>query len=150
MKFFKIFKIKTVFLSAALIVLSGLFAVLFFCSEAGGENAATKSQRISFLKSLGVSADEKSETLKAVTVPTEFHSVYKRYNELQKKAGYDLFEYKGAKATLYTYTVQGGEIGYCANLLVYKNRIIGGDISSASLDGEMLPLKKEEIKRCLK
>ena len=107
-------------------------------------NAKTNEQRVSFIKSLGLEPDDSNAQSKTVTVPISFSAVYKNYNALQNQAGYDLKAYKGLSVTVYTYPV--GRISadnndeYYVNLMVYKNRVIGGDISSRNFYGEMLPL----------
>ena len=125
----------------AVIIVSGRF----YAAANPQINAKTNAQRVSFIKSLGFVPDENSAESKTVTVPAVFSAVYENYNLLQKEAGYDLSAYRGAKITLYTYPV--GKIrkdcndDYYINLMVYKGRVIGGDISSRNIDGEMLPLK---------
>ena len=64
---------------------------------------------------------------------------------MQKSAGYDLSLYKGCQVTIYTYQinpVQNSAGESVVNLMVYNNKIIGGDISSTALGGYMLPLKQ--------
>ena len=125
----------------AVIIVSGRF----YAAANPQINAKTNAQRVSFIKSLGLVPDENGAESKTVTVPAVFSAVYENYNLLQKEAGYDLSAYRGAKITLYTYPV--GKIrkdcndDYYINLMVYKGRVIGGDISSRNIDGEMLPLK---------
>lgn len=79
-----------------------------------------------------------------VVIPAVFDKVYKKYNEIQKKAGYDLTKYRGKKVVRYTYSITNypGDIpDVRANLLFYNGQIIGGDIMSVKLDGFMEPLK---------
>jgi hypothetical protein len=62
----------------------------------------------------------------------------KTYNEVQKQQGLDLEKYKGKDVIRYTYEITNypGEEGkVLANLIVYKNRVIGGDICSADVNG---------------
>lgn len=77
----------------------------------------------------------------SITIPDEFGKVYKRYNELLRTGGYDLSLYKGKKCTRYTYLIPS--LNARANILVYNNEIIGGDISGITLDGIMIPIEKE-------
>lgn len=109
-------------------------------------NAKTNAQRVSFIKSLGLLPDDNNCENKSVVIPDDFSDVYENYNEVQKSAGYDLSAYKGAKVTVYTYPVgrikQDNTDEYYVNLMVYKGRVIGGDISSRNFYGEMLPLMK--------
>ena len=75
------------------------------------------------------------------TVPQKFSAVYKRYNNLLKEGGYDLSDYKGKKCQRYTYLIPSHNAR--ANIIVHNGEIIGGDISSVTIDGIMLPIKKE-------
>lgn len=82
------------------------------------------------------------ETEKAeIVLPETFGAVYERYNALQKAGGYDLTDYRGKSCTRYTYEIPSKNAR--ANILVYNGKIIGGDISSITLDGIMIPIKKE-------
>lgn len=73
-----------------------------------------------------------------ITIPTEFNAVYERYNNLLKEGGYDLTPYKGKKCKRYTYLIPSQNAR--ANILVYNGKIIGGDVSSITIDGIMLPI----------
>ena len=68
----------------------------------------------------------------------EFDKVFAAYNELQKGEGLDLARYKGKKVMRYTYKITNYE-GYSdpvyANLLIYKNKVVGGDVCSADPNG---------------
>lgn len=75
------------------------------------------------------------------TVPEKFTPVYERYNNLLKEGGYDLSDYKGKKCKRYTYLVPSKNAR--ANIIVHDGKIIGGDISSITIDGMMIPIKKE-------
>ena len=75
---------------------------------------------------------------KTVTIPEEFDKVFAAYNEMQKEQGLNLLRYKGKDVTRYTFTVTnyaGYEGTVYANVLVYRNRVIGGDICSADASG---------------
>ena len=69
----------------------------------------------------------------------EFDEVFSRYNQIQQQAGMDLKPYCGKRVKLWTYRVLNipSQSEVRANLMVYKNKIIGGDISSTALDGFM-------------
>lgn len=127
-------------LTLMVIIVSGQF----YAAENTVINAKTNAQRVYFIKSLGLLPDENNVESKSIVIPTVFSEVYNNYNLIQRKAGYDLSAYKGAKVTVYTYPV--GKIvsynndEYYVNLMVYKGRVIGGDVSSRSFYGEMLPL----------
>ncbi len=96
------------------------------------------SERINFLKQFGWEVDKEPLSENAVTVPSTFDTVFSGYNELQKKQGLDLSKYKRKEVTRYTYLVtnyEGYEGKVFANLIVYRGRVIGGDICTESSDG---------------
>lgn len=102
------------------------------------ERIRSNEDRIAFLAQFGweVSAEPTEST--TVTVPREFDKVFAAYNELQRTQGLDLTGYGGRTVERYTYTVtnyQGYEGTVLANLLVYRGRVIGGDICSAEQSG---------------
>lgn len=110
------------------------------------DNAKTNSDRLIFIKNLGYNVTNNDPTTKTVNIPEKFYSVYENYNALQQSANYDLSLYKGCEVTIYTYTINPppNYTGECVvNLIAYKNRIIGGDVSATALGGFMLPLKKQ-------
>lgn len=102
-------------------------------------NAAVNDERVDFIVSLGVEVDSENYTVKSVVIPQQFNDVYIQYNNLQKQAGYDLEKYVGKTVTQYTYYFKDSDTKR-VNLLVYKQKIIGGDISSVRLDGQMTAL----------
>ena len=107
---------------------------------------STDDQRVAFLTSLGYEVDAKNPSVKEVLIPDEFDDVFRQYNAIQSQAGMDLQPYHGKRVKLWTYKVLNiedqGEV--VANLYVYKDKIIGGDISSTALDGFMHGLTKYE------
>ena len=83
---------------------------------------------------------------KAVTIPKEFNEVYEKYNKLQKQQGFDLEDYKGKTAEVYTYAVKNygnKKQEVRANLIVCEGQLVGGDVCSAELDGFMQGLRKK-------
>lgn len=142
---------------AALAVFAIVMLFVFIPSNDGGAESAAASQtirfdkmktdsdRVSFLSQYGYTVDASPLESVEVTIPDEFDKVFAAYNELQKGAGLDLGRYKGKTVTRYTYKVTNYE-GYSdpvyANLLVYKNKIIGADICSADPNGFAHGLKK--------
>ena len=91
-----------------------------------------------FLSQFGWQVDTQPVEVKTVTIPSEFDKVFTSYNEIQKRQGLDLSDYKKKKVTRYTYEVtnyEGEEGTVYANILVYRNRVIGGDVCSADVTG---------------
>ena len=98
----------------------------------------TEEDRIGFLRQFGW--EVKSEPVEAVevTIPAEFDKIFTGYNEIQRRQGLDLSDYKKKKVMRYTYEVtnyKGATETVYANILVYRNRVIGGDICSADVNG---------------
>lgn len=132
-------KSLAVILFAAVMVIVVLSRV---CSvKAQSQDGSTNAKRVEYINSLGYSVDE-TPTVKEITVPQDFSPVYERYNRIQAEAGFDLSAHRGEKAVVYGYKTADGE--KTVTLIVSDGEIIGGDICSVRIDGEMLPLLKKE------
>ncbi|MBQ8741646.1 MAG: DUF4830 domain-containing protein [Clostridia bacterium] len=131
-----------------LIILAVFICAGFICCEiyaAGNNNAnaKTNADRLIFVKNSGYTVLSNEPIVKTVNIPEFFSDVYDNYNALQQSAGYDLSLYKGCEVEIYTYKINppSGYAGECViNIIVYNDRVIGGDISSTALGGFMLPL----------
>ena len=138
-------KILTGVIAAVCVIV--LLVVLF--SKAGDSTteepvqtgqAATNEERIAFLNSFGWEVNETPTETQEVRIPEEFNDVFTRYNQLQQSQGYDLAEYAGKAVKRYVYAITnypGGSQDHYATLLVYKNKIIGGDVTSTAQGGGM-------------
>ncbi|NLY43090.1 MAG: DUF4830 domain-containing protein [Clostridiaceae bacterium] len=104
-------------------------------------NIKTNKDRVNFLKQFGWDVEEQPIEIMEVQIPQEFDEVYKNYNEIQKEVGLDLEKYKGKRVKRYTYRVlnhpSGKDVEVRANILIYKNRVIAGDIMTTAIDGFM-------------
>ena len=105
--------------------------------EKNFKNIESSEDRVAFLKQFGWEIEAEATDVSLVTIPVEFNDVYGKYNELQLKEGLDLRKYKGKTVKKYTYLVNNHNFDgvVYANILVYKNRVVGGDISSAVTGG---------------
>lgn len=109
-------------------------------SGAFGAIAKNNEQRVEYLNSLGWEVVPKPLEEQSIIIPRSFNDVYTEYNALQISQGFDLKEFGGCEATRYTYTVlnhpdsAGNAV---ADIIVYRNRIIAGDVQSTALDGFM-------------
>lgn len=112
-------------------------------SPDSGLQLNSTEKRVAYLASLGWTADPASETEQPILIPKEFGEVYEKYNALQLRQGFDLRDYRGMDATLYTYTVTNHPCGenVIAQLIVFGGEAIGGDVHSPALDGFMHGLK---------
>ena len=137
------------FISAIVLSLAVLFALIALIptydegeSREVSDISYTKiyenSDRIEFISQFGWEvAEEPLETVD-VTVPETFDNIYVGYNEMQKEQGLNLAKYKGKTVTRYTYKVTNYpdyEGTVYLSLLVYKNKVVGGDVCSADVNG---------------
>ena len=79
-----------------------------------------------------------------VRIPEAASDVYERYNALQKSQGYDLTQYAGKTVMRYVYKINnypGATDPVYATLLVYKNQIIGGDVTNTAAKGTVSGFK---------
>lgn len=97
----------------------------------------TNEDRIRFLSQFGWEVDAQPIEEKEVVIPAEFDKIFAGYNQIQRAQGLDLGKYKKKKLMRYTYNVTNydGEGTVYANLLVYRNRVVGGDICSSDAGG---------------
>ena len=131
-----------------LALLISFFVLLDFLSANAKVSAniyTDNVSRVEFIKSLGLDPKEEVFSEKEIVIPKKFSDVFLNYNEIQKSAGYDLEDYSGFSAKVYTYFLPNfrNETAY-VNLIIVDGKIVGGDISSAELNGFMLPLWKLE------
>ena len=101
--------------------------------------------RVQFLAGLGWEVSTSPTESGQVRIPREQSQVYQRYNALQKASGYDLSPYAGKAVMRYVYQINNypnaTEPVY-ATLLVYKNQIIGGDITDTAAKGSIQGLQQ--------
>ncbi len=145
---------------AVLAVIAALFLGIVlsgdavFASSSSGEvdftGIKTEEDRIAFIGKFGFTINPSSIETVDFVMPENFDRVMLGYNEIQKSQGLDLSKYAKKKVTRYTYSVTNykeedgspSEDEVLINLLVYRNRIIGCDISSANPEGFVKPLVK--------
>ena len=130
----------------------GVILTLILLLGRGGEDTPTvatvsdNDSRVKFLTELGWEVSTSPVETNQVRLPKEQTEVYSRYNALQKSQGYDLSQYAGKTVMRYVYKVNNfpnaTEPVY-ATLLVYKNQIIGGDITDTAAKGVMQGLTKQ-------
>ena len=102
------------------------------------DGVKTNDDRVAFLSQFGWTVKGEPVESTEVIIPAEFDKVFTGYNEIQRRQGLDLSKYKKKKVMRYTYEVtnyEGAEGTVYANIIVYRNRVIGGDICSADVTG---------------
>ncbi len=147
--FFNIVKInrRLCRISAILLLLAAVIVYDAVAASTAAKKDAIESgtrNRISYIGNYGWEISAESEQKKSVTVPPEFDNVYTEYNALQKKQGFDLEPFKGKTVEQYTYEVKNypnEPENVFLHILVYKGKVIGGDVCSLKLDGFMVGIK---------
>ncbi len=92
------------------------------------------------LRSLGYEVTTPPAESLSVTLPAQDDPVFSEYNILQKEGGFDLTPYAGKKVRRVTFFILREGEPFRANLLFWEDTLIGGDISTVNLNGEMYPL----------
>ena len=143
-----------VLLIAVLVTIGGIYLVRHDAKPVSAQTgydlrAGSEEERAQFFRQFSVEIDPESKTVKEVVIPQPLDDVYQPYNELQLTQGFDLMPYGGKRVKCYSYAVlnaqpKNGDDGQVrATILVYKGKVIGGDIASTSFKGSMEPLTRE-------
>ena len=102
----------------------------------------SEEERIAFLRQFEIEVVPDSVNEESFTMAQSLDRVLLGYNEMQKKQGLDLSKYTRKRVTRYTYKVTNspaeGEV--YVNILIYRGRVIAGDVASADPDGFVIPL----------
>ena len=110
---------------------------------AGSGELRTNEDRVAYLNSLGWVVEETPLESRDVVIPRTFDGVYADYIALQREQDFPLEEYGGMEATRYTYRVknwQGSEKDVVADILIFGQTVIAGDIQCPALNGFMTRL----------
>ena len=133
-------------LGAIAAVIVGLILLLGGRGEAQTTSAAVSNNdaRVKFLTDLGWEVTTSPAESSQVRIPENATEVFDRYNQLQKSQGYDLTQYAGKSVMRYVYKINnfpGATEPVYATLLVYKNQIIGGDVTNTAAGGKVQGFK---------
>lgn len=135
------FKKIAIALVAAVAVILALVALF-----GGGDDAqptaagavTNNDARVQFLKDFGWDVSASPVESGQVKIPEQADQVYERYNALQKSQGYDLSQYAGKSVMRYVYKINnypGATEPVYATVLVYRNQVIGGDVTDTAAGG---------------
>ena len=145
--------LKKIILSVAAAAALILAAILLL---GGGEegtaptaapSVTSNDGRVQFLKDFGWDVTTSPTESGQVKIPKDSSEVFARYNTLQKGQGYDLSSYAGKNVMRYVYKVNnypGATAPVYATLLVYKDQVIGGDVTDTSPGGKIRGFKMPE------
>lgn len=134
-----------------------LIGVIILLASAGGraagveagpvKNIKTNDDRVAYLERLGWDVEAEPLEEEEVLIPGEWDATLKEYENLQQTQGFSLEKMKNKYVTRYIYLINNhpsGETQVYACLLIYKNRIVAGDVQSYALDGFMHGLAMPE------
>ena len=143
----------------AVVAVVAVIVALVMLLGGSGDAAPTAAQtvsgndaRVAFLKEFGWDVSTSPTESGQVRIPQAATDVFDRYNALQKSQGYDLSQYAGKTVMRYVYKINnypGATDPVYATLLVYKNQIIGGDVTNTSAKGAVsgfqMPTQQETV-----
>ncbi len=145
--------LKKIAIIAIGVVAMIVILVLLFGGKGGSTPTAAPAVsandgRVEFLKSHGWEVAASPKESGQVRIPEGSSDVFDRYNALQKSQGYDLSQYAGKTVMRYVYQISnypGATDPVYATVLVYKNQIIGGDITDTSAKGTVSSFKTTPV-----
>jgi hypothetical protein len=149
----KVDKRKLLIAAVAVVAAIALLAAL-----GGGDSAPTASMstapaadtndaRVKFLTDLGWEVTPSPTESAEVKIPKSSDEVFDRYNALQKSQGYDLGKYAGKTVMRYVYEIKnypGSTDPVYATLLIYKDQVIGGDVTDTSAKGAIRGFRRPD------
>lgn len=138
---------------AGALVLAVFLGMLFLRGRSVRQTSAPVSgsndSRVEFLKSFGWQVNPTPKESGSVRIPEKSSELFDRYNTLQISQGYNLSEYAGKKVLRYVYEIQnypGATQPVYATVLVYKGKIVGGDITDTAAGGKVQGFQKPKEK----
>ena len=137
-------KIMLVLVAIALLILSAILLLGGGDTETAAAAVSSNDARVQFLKNFGWDVTTSPVESGQVKIPEQSSQVFDRYNALQKSQGYDLTQYAGQKVMRYVYKINnfpGATEPVYATVLVYKNQIVGGDITDTAAGGKVQGIK---------
>ena len=135
-----------IILAAAVALIVGVI-MLFGGSDTqttAAPSLATNEGRVRFLTDLGWDVVVSPTQTSQVKIPEKSGDIFDRYNALQKSQGYDLNQFAGKTVMRYVYEIKnypGATDPVYATLLIYKDQIIGGDVTDTSANGAIRGFK---------
>lgn len=114
-------------------------------TETAAQKLSTPESRVEYLASVGYTVAPEPVRTQEVGIPEEFSEVYDRYNAMQMAQGFDLTKYRGKRVMQYVYQIEnwpqdGDTEPVYATLLLYKDKLIAGEISRGGENGFLRPL----------
>ena len=140
----KLNKRKAVLTFAAVVIL--IVSIFIIFNKDNSQETALMSkvvknnkERIEYLNSFGWEVDSTPIEEETIVIPRKLGNTYESYNKIQQEQGFDLTDFGGMEAVRYTYKVLNhpDAENVVADIIVFRNEVIAGDVQSTSLDGFM-------------
>ena len=141
---------KKIIIVLAAVVGVILAVLLMLGSNRTEQTAATvgdNDSRVKLLEQMGWQVSASPVESGKVMIPEKPSELFSRYNDLQKSQGYDLSQYAGQTVMRYVYKVNnypGATEPVYATLLVYKDQVVGGDVTDTGAKGVVQGLKRPQ------
>lgn len=128
---------KTKIIGTLCVILALIIGIILFFGGKDAQSAAESislhvadnKERMEYIASKGFETAEEPSLVEEVLLPEEPDEILLKYNELQKKSGFDLSPYYGKTVKKYIYPLEG-EIETFVTLYVYEEKIIAADVAS--------------------
>ncbi len=143
LKFFSVIAVSIAALCAIILMVPeytpvSTKAIMAEAEKYSYDKIKTVDDVVSFLAQFGWEVEKTPVEEVKIKIPAEFDKVMNSYNELQRKQGLDLSKYRDREVTRYTFKVTNypdynGSV--MANVIVYKKKVIGGDLCSTDVTG---------------
>ena len=143
LKFFSVIAVSIAALCAIILMVPeytpvSTKAIMTEAEKYSYDKIKTVDDVVSFLAQFGWEVEKTPVEEVKIKIPAEFDKVMNSYNELQRKQGLDLSKYRDREVTRYTFKVTNypdynGSV--MANVIVYKKKVIGGDLCSTDVTG---------------
>ena len=144
-------KILLIVTTVAVLILA-ILALLGGGNESTAQTAApsmsANDSRVQFLKDFGWDVTPSPKESGQVRIPEQSTEVFDRYNALQKSQGYDLSQYAGKTVMRYVYKITnfpGATEPVYATVLIYKDQVIGGDVTDTAAKGAIRGFKMPTV-----
>ncbi|MCR4771050.1 MAG: DUF4830 domain-containing protein [Oscillospiraceae bacterium] len=143
---------KAVLITAGLAVVLALIVIAVHAASGGKKADMHPSESgirgvediVAYLASLGWQVESEPIETQSIVIPRRFNGVYADYIKLQKEQGYPIENYAGMQAVRYSFRVTNyptGEKDIVADVVLFGQEIIAGDVQSTASDGFMRPLR---------
>ncbi len=126
--------------TGSVVVRSGSMTAAAVSGESGERKGVkTNEDRIAYLAEFGWAVLDEPVSTEELQFPDVFSDgAYADFLSLQGEQGFDPTKYAGKRVKRYSYRITNyptGEEGVVADLYIYKNTVIGGEVLNPQLDG---------------